>query len=310
MKIVFMGTPEFAASILAKLAESGHEIGFAVSQPDKAKNRGKKILPTPVREEAEKHGIPVLQPSSIRENEEFLTILREYAPDLIVVAAYGKMLPTSILSLPRLGCVNVHGSLLPRWRGAAPVQRAIMEGDPVTGVTLMYMAEGMDTGDMIAKAETPVDRKTAEELLRELAVMGAELLIETLPAIENGTNRREVQDEQLVRYAPMLSKEDGKIDFEKSPEEIERQIRGTLPWPGAYTLLDGELFKIFAAEVPGGVSGEAPGTVISAGESGIDVAAGGRILRISEVQAAGRKRMRAADYVRGKKLDSGKRLGE
>ncbi len=305
-----MGTPEFAATILAKLAESGHEIGFAVSQPDKAKNRGKKILPTPVREEAERHGIPVLQPASIRENEEFLNTLREYAPDLIVVAAYGKILPSSILSLPRLGCINVHGSLLPRWRGAAPVQRAIMEGDDVTGVTLMYMAEGLDTGDMIAKAETPIGRKTSEELLRELAATGAELLLDTLPAIENGTNQREAQDDRLASYAPMLSKEDGKIDFEKSPEEIERRIRGTLPWPGAYTLLDGELFKIFAADVPDGASEAAPGTVLSAGENGIDVAAGGRILRILEVQAAGRKRMRAADYVRGRKLDSGKRLGE
>ncbi len=310
MKIIFMGTPEFAAVILSHLADSGHEIGYAVSQPDKAKNRGKKLLPTPVKEEAEKRGIPVLQPERIKGNEEFFKIISHYAPDLIVVAAYGKILPKEILELPPCGCVNVHGSLLPRHRGAAPVQRAIMEGDETTGITLMYMEEGLDTGDMIAKKETSIGRKTSQELLSELAKMGGELLVSCLAEIAAGTARREKQDDSLATYAPMIFKEDGKIDFDRSPEEIERLIRAVSPWPGAYTLLRGEILKIWAAEPLSATTYAPNGTILAAGKNGIDVAAGSRILRVLEVQMPGKRRMSADDYLRGNKLEIGKRLGE
>lgn len=310
MKIVFMGTPQFAAAVLAKLAESGCEIGYAVSQPDRAKNRGKKLLPTPVKEEADKRGIAVLQPEKIKGNDEFLNTLKEYEPDLIAVAAYGKILPKEILELPRFGCINVHGSLLPRHRGAAPVQRAIMEGDEKTGVTLMYMAEGLDTGDMIAKAETKVGRKTTGELLEELAAIGGELLVAKLPEIAGGNITREKQDDSQATYADMLSKEDGRIDFEDTPEKIERLIRGTAPWPGAYTYFNGEMLKIWAAE-PLDTKTDAPsGTVVDAGKSGIDIAAGGRVLRVLELQAPGKRRMSADDYLRGNKFEKGIRLGE
>jgi len=305
-----MGTPEFAAEILARLAVSGHEIGYAVSQPDKAKNRGKKLLPTPVKEEAERRGITVLQPEKIKGNNEFLDTLRAYAPDLIAVAAYGKLLPKEILDLPRLGCINVHGSLLPRHRGAAPVQRAIMEGDKITGVTLMYMAEGLDTGDMIAKAETEVGRKTTGELLSELAEAGGDLLVSKLADIEAGRITREKQDDAQATYAAMLSKEDGRIDFTDAPEKIERLIRGTAPWPGAYTSLAGETLKIWAAEPLETKTDAACGTVLAAGKNGIEIAAGGKILRVLELQAPGKRRMSADDYLRGNKLETGIRLGE
>lgn len=305
-----MGTPEFAATILSYLADSGHEVGYAVSQPDKAKNRGKKLQPTPVKEEAEKRGIAVLQPEKIKQNEEFLGILREYAPDLIVVAAYGKILPKEILDLPRCGCINVHGSLLPKYRGAAPVQRSIMEGEEITGVTLMYMAEGLDTGDMLAKAETTTAGKTSDVLMDEIAHIGGKLLVEKLPEIEAGTLERVKQDDSLATYAPMIFKEDGRLDFEKTPEEIERLVRGLSPWPGAYTLLDGESFKIWAAEPTGEKTDMAGGTILATSAKGIDIACGGGVLRLTEVQAPGKKRMAAGDYLRGKKLETGKRMGE
>lgn len=310
MKIVFMGTPEFAATILSYLAESGNEIGYAVSQPDKAKNRGKKLQPTPVKEQAEKLGITVLQPDRIKNNEEFFDILRGYAPDLIVVAAYGKILPKEILEIPSLGCINIHGSLLPKYRGAAPVQRAIMDGEDVTGVTLMYMEEGLDTGDMLAKAETTTAGKTSDVLMDELANIGGRLLAEKLPEIEAGTLERVKQDDSLATYAQMIFKEDGLLDFGKSPDELEKLIRGLAPWPGAYTLLDGENFKIWAAEPLNEKTNQEGGTVVATSEKGIDIAAGGGILRLTEVQAPGKKRMAAGDYLRGKKLENGKKLGE
>ncbi|MBQ2748053.1 MAG: methionyl-tRNA formyltransferase [Firmicutes bacterium] len=310
MKTVFMGTPELAATVLRYLAESGHEVGYAVSQPDKAKNRGKKMQPTTVKEEAERLGIPVLQPEKIRDNEEFLETLREYNPDLIVVAAYGKILPKSILDLPRLGCVNVHGSLLPKYRGAAPVQRSIIDGEEITGVTLMYMAEGMDTGDMLAKVETTTAGKTSDVLMNEIAELGGKLLVDKLPELEAGTLERIPQDDALATYAPMIFKEEGLIDFDKSPEVIERLIRGVQPWPGAYTTLDGETFKIWAAEVTDKKTDKPGGTVVETTAKYIDVAAGGGVLRLTEVQAPGKKRMSAGDYLRGNRLETGKRLGE
>lgn len=216
MNVVFMGTPKFAVPTLEALAQAGHEISGVITQPDAMRDRGKKLQPTPVKEKAVELGIPVYQPAKIKNNEEFLATLKELAPDVIVVAAYGKILPAEVLIIPPLGCVNVHASLLPKYRGAGPIQRAILEGEEKTGITIMYMAEGLDTGDMLSKAETSIEKKTAEELTEELALMGGKLLVETLPLLESGEIQGEVQDDSLATYAPMISKKDGQIDFEKA----------------------------------------------------------------------------------------------
>ncbi|MBQ1228362.1 MAG: methionyl-tRNA formyltransferase, partial [Firmicutes bacterium] len=251
-----------------------------------------------------------LQPEKVKNNEEFLAQLKEYNPDLIAVAAYGKILPKEVLDLPRLGCINVHGSLLPKYRGAAPVQRSIIDGEEITGVTLMYMAEGLDTGDMLAKAETTTAGKTSDELMAEIAEIGGKLLVEKLPEIEAGTLERIPQDDSLATYAPMIFKEEGNIDFSKSPVEIERLIRGVQPWPGAYTTLNGETFKIWAAEAIDENTEAEGGTVVDVTSKYIDVAAGGKVLRLTEVQAPGKKRMATGDFLRGNKLEKGIRLGE
>lgn len=306
MKIVFMGTPDFAAVALEALAGTEHEIGYVVSQPDKAKNRGKKLLPTPVKEKAQEYGLTVLQPEKIKASRETIELLKAYEPDLVVVAAYGQLLSKEILDIPKICCVNIHASLLPRYRGAAPIQRAIMNGDEKTGITLMCMAEGMDTGDMIAKEETEIGRKSFGELHDELARMGAKLLLDNLPAFENGSFERTPQDEELACYAPMVFKNDGILDFSKTPEELERIVRG---YYGAYTTLDGEVFKVWEADVQGGAVSAAPGTVTEASPDGIKVAAAGGSLIFKTVQAAGKKKMSAADYLRGSRLAEGTVFG-
>ena len=249
MKIVYMGTPDFAVPALDMLLKSDHQVGYVVSQPDRARDRGKKVKPTPVKEKAMEFDVPVLQPEKIKGNQEFEDTLREYAPDLIVVAAYGKIIPKSILDLPKYGCVNIHGSILPRWRGAAPIQRSIMEGDKETGVTLMYMAEGLDTGDMIDKVLVPTAGKTSEDMHDELAVKGAELLMKRLPDFEAGTIKAEKQNDDQSCYAPMLTKKEGVMDFTKPAWKLECEIRGLNPWPGAFTYMNGEIFKIWEAQV-------------------------------------------------------------
>ncbi len=309
MKTVYMGTPEFAVEALQALYDAGHEIGFVITQPDKARDRGKKLQPTPVKERAQELGIEVLQPEKIKGNEEILQRMRDYSPDLIVVTAYGKILPKEMLEIPKKGCINIHASLLPRFRGAAPIQRSIIEGDEYTGVTLMYMAEGLDTGDMIAKAETPIGSKDAGELHDELAVLGAELLRKTLPDIEAGSVRREKQDDSKATYAAMIFKQDGLIDFKKSPVEIERLIRGTTPWPGAYTNYRGENFKIWKA-VPLDETSEAfPGEVVRISDEGIDISCGGKILRAEVIQVPGKRKMTVSDFLRGNSIEPGMILG-
>lgn len=230
MKIVYMGTPEFAVYPLEKLIGSSHEVGYVVCQPDMAKGRGKKVKFSPVKEVALKNQIKVLQPEKIKNNEEFINELRQYNPDLIVVAAYGKILPREILMLPRLGCINIHASILPRWRGAAPIQRAIMAGDEETGVSLMQMSEGLDTGDVIAKSCTEIGKKNGADLHRELSIIGGNLLIDNLDDIMNNTVNIEKQDESKVTYADMLSKSDGLLDFFKDAknwnDRLEVCIRG------------------------------------------------------------------------------------
>ncbi len=300
MKIVFFGTPEFAVPALQALVDSGYEVAGVFTQPDKPKNRGMKLLPTPVKECACTHGIPVYQPRTLRDGEA-LELLRRLEPDLIVVAAYGKIFPREILELPRLGCVNIHSSLLPKYRGAAPINWAILNGEERTGVTLMYMAEGLDTGDMLASAETEIDlAEDAAQLHDRLAQMGARLLTDTLPALENGTARAVPQDDAGSCYAPMLSKELSPIDWSRTARQIHDQVRGLVPWPSAVTQLDGIRCKVLRTAITGETSGKAPGSILQADKRGLKVACGdGRVLELLEVQPDGKKRMAASAFLAG-----------
>ena len=305
MRLIYMGTPDFAVPPMEMLAQAGHEIIYAVTQPDAVRDRGKKVKFSPVKEKAIELGIPVLQPSKIRKNEEFAQLLREAAPDAAIVSAYGKILPAGILNIPKYGCLNIHGSLLPRFRGAAPIQAAIIAGDEETGVTIMHMDEGLDTGDMVAKAATPIGSKTCEELHDELAEMGAKLITETLEDIEGALRRAEKQDDALSTYAPMLSKADGHVDFSQSPEEIERRIRAFDPWPGSYAEMNGKTYKLWKAVALDQKTDAAAGTVVAAGKDGLDISAGGRILKVTQIQAPGKKRMDTGDYLRGNVIEIG-----
>ena len=299
-----MGTPDFAVPALQALHDAGHEVTHVVTQPDAVRDRGKKVRFTPVKEKALELGIPVLQPEKIKKNTEFHQQLADDRPDVIVVAAYGKILPKVILDTPRLGCINIHGSLLPRHRGAAPIQAAIMAGDEETGITIMYMAEGLDTGDMLAKASTPVDSKTCEQLHDELSLMGAQLLVDTLPKLEG--IQGEKQDDSLSTYAPMISKKDGHIDFTMSPTEVERRIRAFDSWPGSYAYMGDDMLKLWrAVPIEDKATGAEPGTVLEALDDHVDIACGQGILRVTELQAPGRKRVSAEQYLRGNSIESG-----
>lgn len=303
MRIVFMGTPDFAVPSLKQLISDGHEIVGVFTQPDKPKNRGMKLTPSPVKIVALEHNIPVFQPVSLK-GDEAIHVLERLAPELIVVAAYGKILPKAILDLPKYGCINVHSSLLPKYRGAAPINWAILNGDTETGVTIMYMAEGLDTGDIISQRATPINPdETVESLHDRLSEIGAELLGETVFAIHDGTAQRTQQDDAQSCYASMLSRELSPIDFHKSAREIHNQVRGLIPWPATTAEIAGVSFKIFAVEVTEGTSEMPAGTVLGADKKGINVVCGdGKILRILELQAPGKKRMRAVDYLRGHQL--------
>ena len=306
MKTVFMGTPDFAAVILKALTESSHQVAYAVTQPDKAKNRGKKIQYTPVKEIALDNGIEVLQPERVRGNEEFIQTLRECRPDIMIVAAYGQILPKEVLELPKYGCINVHASLLPKLRGAAPIQKAIIDGEKETGVTIMQMAEGLDTGDMLLKEAVEIGGMNYSQLHDRLAEMGSKLLLEALDLIEEGTARAEKQDDSLSTYAHMISKQDGKVSFEKSPEEIERLIRGFDPWPGAFCDCGEIVMKLWKAQpLDEDTRGIQPGTVISADEKGMKVACGGRALMVTEIQVPGKKRVNVGDYLKGNRIEAG-----
>ncbi|MBI2485593.1 MAG: methionyl-tRNA formyltransferase [Deltaproteobacteria bacterium] len=307
MKIVFMGTPEFAVLSLRALIESEDEIVAVVCQPDKPKGRGLEVTSPPTRILAEKHRIPVLQPQKIK-TEEFFNELKKLSPDLICVAAYGKILPKNILELTPHGCINVHASILPKYRGAAPINWAIIRGEKVTGITTMKMDEGMDTGNMLLKKEVPIDDEdTGESLSEILSHIGAELLIETIKLLKEGKLNAIPQDHSQATYAPMLKKEDGKIDWEKSAEDIRNLIRGSLPWPGAYTTLEGRLLKIYKAKVTDG-NGK-PGEVIESNSGVLRVTTGKDSLDILELQIEGGKRLKAEEFLRGKKIQQGTMLG-
>lgn len=308
MRIVFMGTPEFAVPCLKALVEGGYDVVAVFTQPDRPKGRGKKLQMPPVKEYALSQGIPVYQPERI--GRECAGLLGEIAPDVCVTAAFGQILSQELLDIPRLGCVNVHASLLPRHRGSAPINWAILQGDRVAGVTTMMMARGVDTGDMLLKAETEIgETETAGELTLRLSEMGAPLLIETLRAMEAGTLRRIPQDEAAMTYDPKLDKSLGVIDWRRSAREIVCQIHGLNPWPGASTAWQGGRLKLHRARAVQG-SG-APGEVIAAdAHAGLVIACGEGAVEVLEMQCPGGKPMAAKDYLRGHPVNTGTVLKE
>ncbi len=303
MRIVFMGTPDFAVTSLRRLVEDGHEIAGVITQPDKPGNRNK-LTPSAVKQFALSMGIPVYQPERMR-GEEPLALLRSLAPELTVVAAYGKILPEDILDVPTRGSINVHASLLPRYRGASPINSAILNGETETGVTIMHMAKKMDAGDIISVRSTPIGPdEDAEQLFARLAVLGAELLSETVFAIAAGTATRTPQRDEDATYAPMLSREMSPIDWNKTADQIVNQVRGLVPWPCASMTLDGKTTKVWHA-LRGGETADAPGTMRAA-KRGIECACGdGMIVLVTEVQSEGGKRMTAAAWLNGKRVVPG-----
>jgi methionyl-tRNA formyltransferase len=310
MKIIFMGTPDFAVGTLEAIIEAGHEVLLVVTQPDKPKGRSGALQYTPVKECALAHGIEVFQPTKIRleENVEFL---RKYEADIFVVAAFGQILPKSILDMPKYGCINVHASLLPKYRGAAPIQWAVINGDPVTGVTIQQMDIGVDTGDIILTKELAIsEEETGGGLFDKLAVVGAEACIEALEQIANGTATRTPQNHAEATHVSMISKEFGNIDWDKSATEIERLIRGLNPWPSAYTKLDGKTFKIWKAKVVSAENEYATGCIIHVGKGQMEVQTGNGVLSLLEVQLEGKKRMEVDAFLRGYHVDEGTFLGE
>jgi len=301
-----MGTPDFAVPSLEALLDAGHEVVGVFTQPDKPKNRGMKLQPPPVKVCAQAHAIPVFQPEKVRDGSA-LAIVRDLAPDLIVVAAYGRILPQDILDEPKYGCINVHSSLLPRYRGSAPIHWAILNGDKESGVTIMQMVLALDAGDILAQTSTPIDPdETVESLHDRLAVLGARLLTETVQGIETGSVRPIPQDESQVTLAPMLSRALSPMDFTRPARVLHDQVRGLIPWPAAVTELNGVRCKVFSTSVPNETTGKAPGTVLEAGKHGLKLACGGgTVLEIKELQADGGKRLKAADYLRGHPIPLG-----
>lgn len=300
MRIVFMGTPDFAAASLKKLIDEKYDIAAVFTQPDKPRDRGMKLSYSPVKELALENNIPVYQPTKLRDGTA-TELIKSLRPDILVVVAYGRILPDDMLEVPKYGAINVHASLLPKYRGAAPIQWAVLNGDKITGVTTMYLASEMDTGDIIYTAETEIGEfETSGELFDRLMVMGAELLDRTLRDIEAGTAPRTPQDHSKASYVKMLDKSLSPIEWAKTPREIIKLIYGLQPWPVATAELDGKVFKIYSAEYTQNKTVKAPGSVVSAGKKGIEIAClGGETLLITELQAAGKKRMKASDYLLG-----------
>lgn len=304
MRVVFMGTPDFSVPALEKIADK-HEVVAVVTQQDRPKGRGHKMQFTPVKEKAVELNIPVYQPEKVK-NPEFVQVLKELKPDVIVVIAFGQILSKEILDLPKYGCINVHASLLPEYRGAAPIQWAVIDGKKESGVTTMYMAEGLDTGDIIDKKIVELDKKeTGGSLFDKLAITGGSLILETLEKLENNTAVTTPQDDDKSIYAGKITKELGHIDFTKSAEEIERLIRGLNPWPSAFTYLDEKVLKIWDADVIDEEVVEEPGTIISTNKT-LKVATADGYLDIKELQLQGKKRMDVVSFLNGYKINSTK----
>ena len=301
LRIIFAGTPDFAARHLDALLSSQHQVVGVFTQPDRPAGRGKKLMPSPVKVLAEEKGIPVFQPATLRKSEN-QQLVADLNADVMVVVAYGLILPLAVLEMPRLGCVNVHGSLLPRWRGAAPIQRSLWAGDAETGVTIMQMDVGLDTGDMLYKLSCPIEAEdTSGTLYDKLAGLGPEGLLNTLQQLASGTAKPEVQDEALVTYAEKLSKEEARIDWNLSAVQLERCIRAFNPWPMSWLEIDGQPLKVWRASVIPAQAGAAPGTIVAVSKSGIQVATADGILNLEELQPAGKKAMKAQDLLNSRR---------
>lgn len=328
MKIVFMGTPDFAVNTLEALIKAGHDIALVVTQPDKAKGRSGKLVYSPVKEAAIAHNIEVAQPERVKE-QSFIDILTKLSPDVIVVVAFGQILPEAILNIPRYGCINVHASLLPAYRGAAPIQWAVIDGLKTTGVTTMYMDKGLDTGDIIEQKSLELSPdETGGSLFDKLAVLGGEIIVETLNKLENGTATRSKQDDSKSSYAKMLSKDMGLLDFNKSACELERLIRGLNPWPSAYTRLNNKLLKIYEAEVvpeeaiaegvgygdvedgtSKGIGKGTPGSIVAVDKKNFTIRCGNGGLKVTKLQLEGKKRMDTSAFLLGYNINVGTILG-
>lgn len=311
MKIVFMGTPDFAVPSLKVLIEEGCDVLGVVTQPDKPKGRGNKMNMPPVKEEALKYGIDIFQPKKVKDKD-FVSILKDLNPDLIVVVAFGQILSKEILNIPKYGCVNVHASLLPKYRGAAPINWVIINGEYNTGITTMYMDEGLDTGDMILKSEIKINEdETAGQLHDRMCMLGGEVLRETLKLIKGNKAPREVQDHSKSCYAPIMDKNLGNINWNKSSVEIYNLIRGTNPWPSAFTKYKDALMKIWKSRIiDDEKSNDNPGTIIAVSKEGIKVSCGIGTLLIEEIQMPGKKRIHVGEYIKGNEIDRQVILGE
>jgi len=307
MKIIFMGTPDFAAASLEALIASRHEIQAVVTQPDKPKGRKGELTPSPVKVIAKREGIKVYQPLKVRD-EEFVKTLRAYNPDVMVVVAFGQIIPLSILKMPKFGCVNIHGSLLPKYRGAAPIQWAVLDGEKETGITTILMDEGIDTGDILLKKTIKIDTdETSGSLFDKLMALGAETILETLDELEKGSLTPIKQGESPTAYAKMLTKAMGLIDFTRPAKELDCFVRGMNPWPSAYTLLSGKTLKLWKVRAVEG-SGKA-GSVINIDKESFTIACGEGAIEVLEVQLEGKKRMSAGDFLKGSTLNIGQELG-
>lgn len=311
MKIMFMGTPDFAVSSLDALRNAGHEIASVITMPDKPKGRGHKMMHTPVYESAESHGEPVFTPASLKKDE-FSSVLTACNPDVIVVVAYGKILPEYVLNYPKFGCINVHASLLPKYRGAAPIQRSIIDGEKLTGVTTMYMEKGLDTGDMLLKSEVEItDSDTYESLHDKLAISGCELIVKTLVLLEKGEITPEKQDDSKTCYAHMITKETANIDWNKDSLSVHNLIRGLFPVPKAYTLYEGKIMKIGASKVSDKKTDSVCGTVIEKNKDSFFVSCGlNTVIEILSIQIEGKKMMSVSDFFVGNDIKIGTKLGE
>lgn len=309
MKIVFMGTPDFAVEALEAIIKAGHDVACVVTQPDKPKGRGKEMQFTPVKQCAKEHQIPILQPVKVREAEQ-VEALRAFGADIFVVAAFGQILPKEILTMPKYGCVNIHASLLPKYRGAAPIQWAVINGEKESGVTIQQMGEGVDTGDILLKRAIPLDPKeTGESLYDKLSKLGAELIVEVLPKIEAGEVTPQKQDEAQSTHVGKITKALGQIDWNKSAAELERLVRGLNSWPSAYTSLHGKNLKIWEAEVLKEQDSGEPGIVAEVTKTSVIVNTGDGRLAITSVQLEGKKRMEVKDFLLGYKIEKGEKLG-
>lgn len=309
MKIVFMGTPDIAVGCLQAIIDEKHEILGVVTQPDKPVGRGKKLGMPPVKELALKYNLKVYQPVKARD-EEFVTLLKELNPDLIVVVAFGQILPKSILDIPKLGCINVHVSLLPKYRGAAPINWVIINGEKKTGVTTMYMDEGLDTGDMILTSEFDLDNEiTAGQLHDKMAILGVKTLKETIELIEKGIAPRIPQNHDEFTYAPIMNKSLGNINWNNSAHDIHNLVRGVNPWPSAYTTYNGITMKIWKTEVLNEVSEKTPGTILNVDKDGIKISTKDNTILVKEIQMPGKKRVEVSEYIKGNSIDTNVLLG-